>query len=564
MHRLAETLGAIEGQPYKAYRRLAGEYRFAVFVLRVDHIQSDPFATPSRLAVQVAPGEARLPESAWRSPLRRAACEDFLGRRLRAAIGRRVRGRRGTGHSGEIRLAGGAQQVLQRTAVQVRNGAVEARLGVGLPAEGRRVLADQAQAMLLEELPALVQESLLLGPASTAALEAHLASVEDQAVLRQSLHAAGLAAFVGEGAVLPRRSGVDDHPLESDVRPFAAPAGLRREIDLPHAGRIAGMGIPRGVTLIVGGGFHGKSTLLRALADGIYNHAPGDGRERVVADPTAVKVRAEDGRAVNCVDIRPFIGRLPFARDTRAFTTANASGSTSQAANIVEALAAGTRLLLLDEDTSATNFMIRDARMQALVPPAQEPIIPFLHRVRELYERCGVSSVIVTGGSGDYFEVADTVIMMDAYRARERTAQAHALAGAEVRAAIRSGARWPAAQGGPRRPRAAVVDASRGHRRVRIDVPDTRLLRYGEHRVDLSGVEQLVDRDQLHAAGWMLHRYAVHYAALPLIEGLRRVFQDVQQEGLDCLTPWPLGDLALPRLHEVAAAANRIREGDWC
>ena len=181
---------------------------------------------------------------------------------------------------------------------------------------------------------------------------------------------------------------------------------------------------PRVLTLIVGGGYHGKSTLLQAIERGVYNHIYGDGREWVVTDPTAVKIRAEDGRRIENVDISSFIHNPPLNKNTEEFSTENASGSTSQAANIVEAVEAGTQLILFDEDTSATNFMIRDERMQRLVSNEKEPITPFIDRVRELYEDHNISTIMVMGGSGDYFEVADTVIMMDNYLPEDVTMDA--------------------------------------------------------------------------------------------------------------------------------------------
>ena len=101
------------------------------------------------------------------------------------------------------------------------------------------------------------------------------------------------------------------------------------------------MGIRKGITLIVGGGYHGKSTLLKALEAGVYNHIAGDGREFVITDDTAFKLRAEDGRSITGVDISPFIKNLPNKKDTVHFSTEDASGSTSQAANLMEALESG-------------------------------------------------------------------------------------------------------------------------------------------------------------------------------------------------------------------------------
>jgi predicted ABC-class ATPase len=319
------------------------------------------------------------------------------------------------------------------------------------------------------------------------------------------------------------------------------------------------MGIPSGVTLIVGGGFHGKSTLLDALQSGIYNHLPGDGREGVVALPTACKVRAEDGRAVEKVDISPFITNLPSGGDTGRFSTGNASGSTSQAANIMEPLEIGC-LLLLDEDTSATNFMIRDERMQELVHKESEPITPFVDKVRQLFVERGVSTILVMGGSGDYFDVADTVVMMDAYRPRCVTEKAR-------RIAARHTARR-AAEGGegfgtvtPRRMKRSSFNPSRGKKPVRIDVPRLSTLLFGASTIDLTAVEQLADEAQTLAVGWAVHHLAKEYFSsdLTLAGALDEFCGILDKEGLDALVPWRTGNLARPRSFEIAAAVNRLR-----
>ena len=476
-----------------------------------------------------------------------------------------VKGRRGTGKSGEVGIATGGQEVLLRNAVVLTDDWIEARLTVGLPADGRTILGREAHEMLFNELPHVVEQGLLYSRQPTDRVEKHVKSAEDQSFLRHWLDESGLVAFVAEGSVLPRLSGIDERPLTQGAVKFISPDSLAYKVNLPNSGSIRGMGIPAGVTLIVGGGFHGKSTLLHALERAVQNFIPGDGRERVVTKADAVKVRAEDGRVINRVNISPFIDRLPLGRDTHCFSTDNASGSTSQAANIIEALESEARLLLIDEDTSATNFMIRDTRMQALVARDKEPITPFLHRVRELYEKCGVSSVIVMGGSGDYFEVADTVIMMDNYRAHDVSQRARSLAGSELQNFFNDIASPLSTTASSRRPGARTLDASRGRKTVKIEARDTTTLLYGRHTIDFSRVEQLADVGQTRAIGWMLHHYATHYAeSMPnLVDGLQQVFDDVLKEGLDILIPYKVGNLALPRLHEVAAAINRIREHDW-
>ncbi len=566
METLRKKLLALDGKGYKAYKSIGGRYAFTVdtmcFSLSIDHVQGDPFALPSRISVWVDMAQARLPDVLWQDAVRRVALEDFLGRVLKRAIGQYVKGRRGSGCSGEIAIACGGQQVLPRNAVSISAAGVEVRLTFGLPADNRRAAGHEAMAMFFDELPRLVAVALCFNNLDAAQVQRHVHSVEDQHALRDWLRDESLVAFIATGAHLPRASGVDDSPLHNHVLPLAAPASLTRSVTLPNAGHVEGLGIPAGITLIVGGGFHGKSTLLQALEYGIYNHIPGDGREQVATLETAVKVRAEDGRAIHNVNISPFIDHLPFDRDTLHFSTGNASGSTSQAANIIEALACGAELLLIDEDTSATNFMIRDQRMQQLVADDKEPITPLIHRVRELYTEHAVSSVIVMGGSGDYFDVADTVIMMDAYEPHDVTRQAHALARpiesapAGLPAFEREAVRCP----GP-----SALDASRGKHPVKIDSPETGLLRYGNHRIDLSQVEQLVDIGQTRAIGLMIHYFARHYATdcRSLAEGLRQVMADARQFGLDHFSPYKVGNLALPRLFELAAAVNRIREGNW-
>lgn len=560
MENLRALLSRIDGKGYKAYKTLQGTYRFPDYELHIDHVQGDPYAAPSRISVRIPMSVAAIPAGLRSDDTRRLAVADYLARALRKAIDRFVRGGRGTGRSGEVAIAAGGQEILIRNAVLVTDDAVEVRLTIGLPAAGRRVRADDARAMLFDELPEVITAGTRYRALPQHEVQSHIETLEDQRSLRRQLRGQGLVAFVTDGATLPRRSGIDERPLEAGVVPMHAPESLAVWLELPHAGTVRGLGIPEGVTLIVGGGYHGKSTLLHALERGVYDHIPGDGREHVAADASAVKIRAEDGRAVTSVDLRPFIANLPLDKDTADFSTGNASGSTSQAANIIEALECGTRLLLIDEDTSATNFMIRDARMQALVAPDKEPITPFLHRARELYETHGVSTILVIGGSGDYFDVADTVIMMDNYRPVDVTGRARELAG-EVAAHRAAAAGFtPHCD---RRVGGAGLDASRGPRPVRIDARGRDHLVYGTYEIDLSAVEQCVHVDQARTIGLLIHYMSRHYAdARDIITGLQAVFADVERLGPDILSPWKVGNLALPRLHETAAAINRMRGVD--
>ncbi len=556
---LRQTLLRLDGRGYPAYKDLARRYEFPGFTLFIDHVQGDPFASPSRLRVRVPQSVARFGASTYSTRSREIALRDFLCRRFAEACHQRA-GRRGSGRSGLLAMDTPGQEVLERTAVLVTAEWVEARFVAGLPAAGRRILGRQAAEMLCEDLPAIVERALLARSQPREALLEHLRVVEDADALREQLDALGLVAFVADGAILPRRSGVDDRPMERGAVPFESPESLRVTVELPHAGRITGMGIPRGVTLIVGGGYHGKSTLLAAIERGVYNHIQGDGRERVVTHPAAVKVRAEDGRRIAGVDISPFITNLPFGMDTHSFTTDNASGSTSQAANIIEALEAGARVLLVDEDTAATNFMIRDHRMQELIAKEHEPITPFIDKVRLLYRDYGVSTILVMGGSGDYFDVADTVIAMENYRPWDATERAREIA--------RKYAAERRPEGGdsfgtitPRIPLPDSLDPSKGRREVSLKAKGLKTILFGREEIDLSAVEQLVDDSQVRAIA-----QALYYAREKYMDGRRTVkeildavMRDIDEQGLDVLDPRRMGDYARFRAFELAAALNRLR-----
>ncbi|MDQ3286409.1 MAG: ABC-ATPase domain-containing protein [Actinomycetota bacterium] len=554
MQRLRATLDRIDRKGYGAYKELQGSYDLEGFTLFIDRVQRDPFAPPS--LVRVRTKENHFDRSNFENSVRRTAFEDFLTRSIEGALRRTVKGNRGSGGSGRIEIQRTSQVVLPRTSVVLEPGFVEARIAVGLPARGRTVDARAARAMLLEELPRVVREALTPAGVDSEAARAHVETVEDADHLRNRLPELGLVAFVAEGAVLPRESGASDRPLRDGAVPFRSPEEFRITAELPNRGFIAGMGVPEGVTLVAGGGFHGKSTLLSALSWGVYDHAPGDGRELVVSRADAVKIRAEDGRSVAGVDISGMIGELPGGRSTENFSTTNASGSTSQAANIAEALEIGTSLLLVDEDTSATNFMIRDERMRELV--RREPISPFIDLVRPLYETLGVSTIVVVGGVGDYLDVADRVILMEDYEPADATGRAE-----EVRE--RFPVRVPLGTGEVRSPkgrrvRAASIDLRRGKRETaRGKGPST--IELGRERVDLSYLEQLAEPGQTEAIARIIGEFASEDVSRGIREVVYGALDAVRNEGLDSLGNFRghPGELSLPRPQEVAAAINRIR-----
>ncbi len=561
---LRSELHAIDHKSYPAYKSLTGPWSFPRYTLNVDHVQGDPFAAPSRLSVVVDRQVAGFPEECFDTPWRRVALEDLLLRRASRQASRFSHQAKGSGKSGVLAVACPGQEVLERTGCQVRGGTVTLRLEVGFPANGRTINARELEKILFDFIPACVDQALLCGSIPREELAGTMALAEDRWFIRQELERLGLAAFVADGSVLPRESGVSDRPMKEAV-PFLSPDSMAVTLELPHRGTTRGMGVPRGITLIAGGGYHGKSTLLKALERGVYDHVAGDGREYVITDATAVKIRAEDGRKVTDTDISLFISGLPSGRDTRRFSTLDASGSTSQAANIVEALETGSRLLLMDEDTSATNFMVRDELMQQVIARDQEPITPFLERAADIYQKAGASLILVVGSCGAYFHIAGTVIQMDAYRAKDITRRAKAaLEGRPVPALSAPGFRLPQGR--------RVVDLSGasqtrknyrgdGFRQERLKVKRLGRTAFlvGERELDLRYLEQLVDGEQTQTLAQMVRYARENLAGLPVPEVVARLMALVEEKGLGAVCgekTVPAG-LAMPRVQEIFACFNR-------
>ncbi|WP_461156182.1 ABC-ATPase domain-containing protein [Saccharopolyspora tripterygii] len=543
-HQLRRELQGMHGASYGRYKSLTGTWRFDGFTLQVQRIQPDPYAPASRVQVTVDAEHAGLPARLWDTPVRARALAGYLGRALHRELGK-----------SRLRVDAGGQQVLDRSSCQIRDGAIQVRMGIDMPGRGRTIDGRAAEDTLCDELPAAVDAALRWAAADHKRAEAFVDSVEDTHALRAGLDERGLVAFVADGAILPRRSGIDERPLTSGV-PFSSPESMRVTVHLPHRGEITGMGVPEGITLVVGGGFHGKSTLLRALEQGVYDHVPGDGRELVVARADTVKIRSEDGRRVHRVDVSPFVSHLPTGADTRDFSTDNASGSTSQAAAITEAVEAGAGVLLVDEDTAATNLMIRDARMQALVAKDAEPLTPFVDLIRPLHSTHGVSTVLVMGGSGDYMDVADQVLMLDAYRARDVTGRARELS-AENPTGRRS-----EADGYPPLHHRVVEPRCIPTERPKIRARGTDALSIGESTVELRGVEQIVDPSQVTGIGLMLVssvRRGVLDGQRSIAEVLEALAADIAERGVEAVDEKFVGDFAVPRPLEVAAALNRLR-----
>ncbi len=570
---LRTALRAIDHKGYPAYKSLAGSYQFTEFCLCIDHVQGDPFAAPSSLRVEVLHKTAGFPGEYYRRDCSRIALADFLTRQFAAKMEDYNFKAKGSGKSGLISTARCGQEVLERSACEISDTKITVRFHVGFPAFGRTINAGELEKILFDFLPRCVEDSFFYRRLEAKKVEAAVFLAEDQEALREILKKEKLAAFVANGAILPRKSGVSDVPMKDSV-PFSSPATMERSFSLPHRGKISGMAIPQGITLIVGGGYHGKSTLLEALQNGVYNHIAGDGREYVVTDNTAVKLRAEDGRSVRNVDISLFINDLPNKKDTSAFSTPDASGSTSQAAGVIENMEAGSKLFLIDEDTSATNFMVRDDFMQQVISREKEPITPFLERVRDLYEKEGISTILVAGSSGAFFYVADTILQMDCYHPVDITASVKKLCA--QRPAPRTTApdfKTPAdkrllppykqrKKGGKDYYGRERKGNENSHERMKIKTFGRDSFSLDKETIDLRYVEQIADAEQTTALAYLL-RYALEQemdGKRTPRQTVRHLFELLEEKGWEpfCGTYIPCG-LAKPRTQEMFACLNRFR-----
>ncbi len=552
--RLRDKLITMNGKGFQVYQDLTGAYRFDRFILYLDSIQPDPMAAASRARVRVDQAEAQIPPDLWDSPVRRAALLDYLSRAMADAIRKHVRAR-WSGRIPPLAVDSGGQAVLPRATVSFGPDHVDVRLAIGLPSEGRKVLAKAAQSLLLEELPEVVAAGLTWPRPDAEVARQHVHTIEDSEALRDALVPLGLVAFVADGSLLAREPGPVDGPLRGGrAVPLRAPDDLAVTVTLPHRGPVRGLGIRRGVTVIAGGTFHGKSTLLAAIGRAVYPHVLGDGRELVATIPDAVTIRADPGRRVERVDVSAFLREVPQRAEVTGLSTEHATGVVSMAAGIAEALEVGTHLLLVDEDDAAITLLARDAAMRALIPADREPVTPLLDRVRALWEEHGVSVIIATGGLGDYLAVADTVIVMDGF-------QPTVAAGHTPRHGVAApgGVSMPA----PRCPLPRGLGSLRG-RRLWAEARGRAALGIGRDTVDLAALSQIADASQARAAGDAV-LYAIEKGYVDghasIVEVLDRVLADVHTSGLEVLAfqDGHPGDHALPRRHEVAAVLNRLR-----
>lgn len=564
---LQRELRSINRKSYPAYKGLKGAYQFPDYQLFIEHVQGDPFAAPSALRIFVLHSKAKFPERYYWDECSKVALQDALLRRFAEISAKFCYQAKGSGKSGVIQVSHCGQEVLERTACEITKEGIHIRFFVGFPANGRTINSGELEKILFVYLPKCVEMSLYHRKVPERETEQVICLKEDQRVIREELKKRGLIAFVANGSILPRQSGNSDLPMK-DAVPFQSPKSMEITIQLRHRGSITGMGIRKGITLIAGGGYHGKSTLLQALEKGVYDHIAGDGREFVITDDTAWKLRAEDGRKIKDVDISLFINHLPNGRNTRRFSTLDASGSTSQAANIIEAIEAKSQVLLIDEDTSATNFMVRDELMQRVIQKDKEPITPFLERARDLYEKAGISTILVVGSCGSYFYIADQIIQMDNYcpvditektrkllkEYKKPDCEAEGFALPSEKRSISFGSSVV------RRKNYRGTGMVEEHEKLKVMGRESLML--GKEQLDLRYLEQLADREQTQTLGYLLKYAKEQYSGktTDLTALMESLIRKLEKEGIGSVSGQkeiPAG-MAMPRRQEIYACFNRF------
>lgn len=558
---LKNILEQIDHKGYPAYKETKGEYKFENYVLQIEYVQGDPFASPSQISVILKNKNERIPSKYYNKDFKRIAIQDYLLRKIGFEMKENSK-QRGSGKSGLMHISQCGQEILERTACQLNkeNGEIVIRIEIGFPANGRVINAKELEKIFFHILPEIVNKTLLYKNINTVELEQVICLSEQQFFIRNEMKKRGLIAFIADNSILPRKSGVSQEPLKNAIR-FKSPESMKVKIDLPEGTSVYGMGIPKGITLIVGGGYHGKSTLLEALQMGVYNHIAGDGREYVFLDNTAVKIRAEDGRSITQTDISMFINNLPNKMDTKCFSTQNASGSTSQAANVIEAIETECKVLLIDEDTSATNFMIRDDLMQMVVSKDKEPITPYIDRIRDLYELIDVSTILVVGSSGEYFNKVDTIIQLDEYNIYDITTKAKDISqkyGYQSKEMTDNKITMPEYNRQIYQYREWIGDK----KRVRINGKDT--ININKDSIDTRYLEQLADEEQLRMIGYLLvyMNQFIFNGEISLQRAIEKVYKLLDNDKLkDIFENKKIPcNLAIPRKQELAMCFNRFRK----
>jgi predicted ABC-class ATPase len=553
---LETILKRIDGKGYKAYNDIKGSYKFKDYTLNILKVQGDPYASPSLFSCEIDLGKYGYRKELYDRASRKVAFEDYVLRRINTLLReRKVRGSKNV-KGADLSILSPGQEILKRSAVDIKGDILTFRFYINLPARGRTVLGKEAQNLIFNEvvkMPWIVKKENINGEL----LQKHIEVNERASMIRAEIRKRDIITFVAEGAVLARKSSVDDRPMRDAVR-FSSPDTMKVTLTLEDGYQITGMGIKKGITTITGGGFHGKTTLLNAIEKGVYNHIPGDGREYVITSYDSVKIRAEDGRSIEKVNISNFIDNLPHKKDTKKFSTENASGSTSQACNIIEAMELGADTLLIDEDTSATNFMVRDRKIQELISHEKEPITPFIEKVVSMKNQRDISTIIVVGGLGDYFSVSDRVLMLDEYRVIDVTDKAKEIDRRYSESKIlvssdefRVGER--------------VLDSKKtpllfSDKKCKIRGRELDELSINRESVDIRSLEQLVETGQVLFIGEVMKKIFTVCKRATLKEALDEVELHLEKDNICEYLRCDKGNLVLSRKYEIGAAINRLRK----
>lgn len=553
-------LGEIDGKDFAEYARIIGDFDFSRYIVKFNRLPSESEGTAVLFVVRVPQNVAGFPPHLHSTPIRRTALEDLLTRRVATAMdGLATYDDEGISRR-RLSVAAPGQKILPRSSMVVADDYVEARLVVNLPARRGRILGDEARDVFFRELPAVVNSALIFCNLDEREIDRFVDVMEDADAVRQALPTRGLVSFVGEGAFLTRLDHSDQPDYDRDV-PFMVPEEMRVEVKVPNAGSVHGMGIPSGITVILGDAYSGRADLMKALSAGIYNHIPGDGREFVITVPDAVYISAEDRRSVQRVDISAFVRHNPAGRDVKQYVTTHADPCAAEAASTVEALEIGARVLLFDESDSNPGFLCQDSRLKGLASGAEPRFVPLSARARQLADELGIS-IVVAGASSvtEFIPVADTVLRIDNHQVFDVTKEAKQLAvqptdlkpeASEV-AKLVERSRWVVP---------SSIDPSSGRHDAVIEAVSLDRLRFGSTEIDLKGIGQLADGYQTATIGLILYYAKVRYMdeGRPIREILDLVDRDLSTEGLECLSRELRGDLARPRRYEIAAALNRLK-----
>ncbi len=566
MKALYQKIRTLNGKNYGLYKSLADKpWDFGDFALEFLHVQGDPYAPASRVVIKANLSMLGYAGEWGGSFERRLALSDFLHRKLSRLVKEKYPDK-----DAAIVFDMAGPEMLVRNSLWIDNGELRACLQVRLPGEGRKIQAEVAAEILTMVLPDLVSAGLYYSKSDEAALQEHFRVLAERKEILAQLESRGLCAFVPDGAVLPRASGLSELPLEGAV-PFTAPEQMA--VTLNVCGReIRGMGIPKGITVITGGAFHGKSTLLQALTRAVYPHIPGDGREGIVIDESALRVGVEDGRSVRGTDLSQFVRDLPGGVSTKNFNTLSASGSTSEAANLLEAMEAGSRAFLIDEDSSAVNFLIRDVRVRKLLGDDREPLIPLTDRIREISAQ-GYSFILVAGACGDYLDLADNIVIMANYKAEcAKSSQPRTCSGdvatKQSTAAVSSARPFV----GYMQPlQKSVRPTSAVERQVKVKLSGDTLLQIGFLVSDTSRLNTLVDKQQRFGAGFLLLNLLQNAASNSessdasagdsVAATIQKLHEKIQNVGFRNLPQGMSREMSLPRVVDIACVAFRLREG---